>query len=381
MTHLPFKYSSNIDKRKHIQDLTNAYDVWHENSNLYTNAHRIPDCFLDKKYPAYHAQESADVINADRSKIKFFIIIQESLRFIDNKKPELTIPSLSYLKADCTYIFITGDNFNADDFPIYNGNGEKLSYINIYFPWWIYWLTPVDFSDPTYNYSLTGYNKFYDFYSKKTVDFISLMGTMRPERQYLVRKLYPKLYKKICAVSIADELLGHTEIFDHDFDYTPQQFWGDRSVFKKLSVAHSLPIDLYNQAKLNLVVETQIAYDSVDNFFVTEKTIKSLFTGIPFILYGAKNFLSNLRKIGFKTYSTLWNEDYDSLPTHKERAKAIVKLISNLENFDWQAAIPELERIHYHNLKLLNNRNKIVTPAFLNLEHKIIEIINQVESA
>lgn len=369
--HLPFENTSDI----FCAMFAKAYNAWHEHSNLYANFHQVPECFAGKHYPVFSSLDSADKININPSKIKCFFIFSEGLRWISKEN----LSCLPDLRSDCRYVFITGDNFRAEDYALYNQRGEQLNYVNIYFPWFLYQLSPVDFFNPTYNYSLVDDNKFYNFNSEKPVDFISLIGAGRQERIYLYKKIQNTIDRDRYAISFATRLLGRKEIFNHDFSYTPQNCWVDRSVFKKLSISNSVPIDVFNQARLNIVVETQIKYDSVDNFFVTEKTTKALFTGIPFIVYGAKNFMANLRKTGFMTYDSLWSEDYDSLPTYQERADAIVDLINELQTFDWESAIPELERIHYHNLKLLSNRNKIITPAFLNFERQLQEVIHQVE--
>jgi len=357
-----------------------VYARWHKYSNLYSTTHSVPEIFNNRHYPVFSVQDSAETINNDPAKIKFFFNMSEGVRRFSAEH----MPTLFKLKSDCVYIFVTGDKFSADDHPIFNWLGEKIHYVNIYWPFLLYQLATVDFFDPVFNFPNQNNDKFYDFRSEKTVDFVSLIGSGRPERTYLVKKIKNKIPEDSFALSICNNLRGNVTIFKHDiqFERTPDFNWSDRQQLQDtIAISESPPIDLYNQARLYLVVETQIADDQVDNFAITEKTTKALFTGIPFVIYGAKHFITNLRKMGFMTYESLWSEDYDSLPTYQERADAIVELMQHLSEFDWESVIPELERIHYHNLKLLVNRNKILHNAFLNFDQQLQEVIHQIESS
>jgi hypothetical protein len=113
-----------------------------------------------------------------------------------------------------------------------------------------------------------------------------------------------------------------------------------------------------SQARLTLVVETQINY--LGSFFHTEKTMKCIVTGTPFVCYANQYHLKNLReKVGFQTYSSLWDESYDNIEDPYKRSVAIVKLLNQLQNFDWESARPELLRIAQHNMyNIFQFRNK-----------------------
>lgn len=57
-----------------------------------------------------------------------------------------------------------------------------------------------------------------------------------------------------------------------------------------------------------LILET---YTSGNTFFPTEKTLRPIFAKTPFIVLGPRDYLKNLRRLGFKTFNRWWNEDYD----------------------------------------------------------------------
>ena len=108
---------------------------------------------------------------------------------------------------------------------------------------------------------------------------------------------------------------------------------------------HPSNIELYNQCRAELVVET--AYWGCDySPWLTEKTWRAVLYGMPFVVVGQKHTLKYLHSLGFKTYSDLWSEDYDNL-NDQQRWSAILELINQPLAID-----PEVvEQILLHNLQ------------------------------
>ena len=119
----------------------------------------------------------------------------------------------------------------------------------------------------------------------------------------------------------------------------------------------------------NLVVETDLTENH--EFFLTEKTIKLLLVGQPFVIVSTPNFLNHLHQLGFKTYNLLWNEDYDQEPNFELRVQKIIQLCNYLSKFDWQAHRPELEQIQKHNRFIFNCLTHVVNCEFNRLENII----------
>lgn len=69
-------------------------------------------------------------------------------------------------------------------------------------------------------------------------------------------------------------------------------------------------MSFYDQFEIELVAETFIQGDT---FFPTEKTLRPIMGCKPILVFGPKNFLANLRTLGFVSYSELWDEYYDRL--------------------------------------------------------------------
>jgi hypothetical protein len=183
-----------------------------------------------------------------------------------------------------------------------------------------------------------------DFHASKPWLFVSTIGNERPVRTRLVEQLCQNFqndpvlikYSGQCIVG-SDDGLDCITVEPGEFDPYTQLSTG---YFHTIS--QTLPIKLYNSAWFNLVVETDIDYHDV--FFVTEKTVKCLLTGMPFVMVATPYFLRNLRNLGFMTYDSLWSEDYDSIVDTDNRIKAVVNLCANLRRFDWVSNTAQLQK-------------------------------------
>ena len=93
--------------------------------------------------------------------------------------------------------------------------------------------------------------------------------------------------------------------------------------------------------------------------FISEKTFKPIACQQPFIVFGSKHTLKNLKEMGYKTFHPYINESYDELPTW-ERMEAIttemIKLnqMSDKERLEW---FTSLEPIVKYNFDILRQRS------------------------
>jgi hypothetical protein len=72
--------------------------------------------------------------------------------------------------------------------------------------------------------------------------------------------------------------------------------------------ANSSLLTFYNQFQIEIIAETVTRGET---FFPTEKTARPIIGCRPFLLFGPVGFLDNLKQTGFKTFSDLWDENYD----------------------------------------------------------------------
>jgi hypothetical protein len=186
---------------------------------------------------------------------------------------------------------------------------------------------------------------------EKTNTFFSLLrlhgGTRRRHRNILAEKMQNKVYLKnaICKSNFAEtkekkDLLSADLELEYGKIHLSQGTWKD-----------SLPvISLYEKTYFELVTETAGALDGDDSFYITEKTLKPIMMGHPFIMLSTKHFLKNLRGLGFKTFGDFIDESYDECDTVVERVEIISK---NLERLDMDAS-----KEFYEGTKEIQNHNQ-----------------------
>jgi len=84
-----------------------------------------------------------------------------------------------------------------------------------------------------------------------------------------------------------------------------------RSVNDQYQAGNNTNQDLlkqYTKFDLEIVCET---YCYGDAFFPTEKTVRPIAAGKPFVTFGPVHFLKRLRDMGFRTFGDFWDESYD----------------------------------------------------------------------
>jgi hypothetical protein len=113
-------------------------------------------------------------------------------------------------------------------------------------------------------------------------------------------------------------------------------------------------LQYYNRFQIELVAETMCMGTT---FFPTEKTIRPILGGRPFLIFGPKNFLSNLQQLGFKTYNDCWNENYDQLED-MERWQAMREVIETIKTYD----IDRAQQIAHYNQQHLKQWHQLIPP-------------------
>jgi hypothetical protein len=164
-------------------------------------------------------------------------------------------------------------------------------------------------------------------------------------------------------------LISHLGIDVNDFKSI--QLEGDVMYGKDLSRKdehlYTINPDWYYKSRVNIITETILEGQEVH---ITEKTWKAIYLGIPFVIYASKNHLKTLREMGFKTFNTLINEDYDSMAGD-------VKLKQIIDSAEELAGIynkPEVLEICKFNQKIYydrNHRRSIYKKTFLSSLSKI----------
>ena len=101
---------------------------------------------------------------------------------------------------------------------------------------------------------------------------------------------------------------------------------------------------------INRLIE--LVPESRQNFFyVTEKTLKPIASGMPFVIVGCHRFLQQLRHIGFRTFHPFIDESYDNeedMMIRVEKAVSSIKIfVKDPQNLD------QIQKICDHNIDIL----------------------------
>ena len=124
----------------------------------------------------------------------------------------------------------------------------------------------------------------------------------------------------------------------------------------------------YYKSKVNIIAETMLYPNLIH---MTEKTWKAIYLGVPFVIYSpSKHYLKTLSDMGFKTFNSVINEDYDDMDgDHKIKhiINSAVEL-SNVYNTQEVLDICKFNQDLYFNDEY---RKDILNNTFLNYLYNI----------
>jgi hypothetical protein len=106
----------------------------------------------------------------------------------------------------------------------------------------------------------------------------------------------------------------------------------------------------YNEYFLEIIVET----DCITTEWITEKTVKNLYIGKPFLVMGGHGILEKIKTFGFKTFSPWIDETYDTIENNYLRLQAIKKEIDRLAT----KSLEELSQIHQELIPTLEHNRQ-----------------------
>lgn len=142
--------------------------------------------------------------------------------------------------------------------------------------------------------------------------------------------------EKACHMSInpiEPELGIHYNL--HEFS---KHIWKPKQVLENYfpaSSAHShysadFDIQDYQSTDIEIVLET--LFDD-DRLHLTEKSLRPIACGQPFVLAGTHGSLEYLQSYGFKTFADIWDESYDLIQDPQERLWRIANLMQDIANW------------------------------------------------
>lgn len=135
----------------------------------------------------------------------------------------------------------------------------------------------------------------------------------------------------------------------------------------------------YEHTHIEVVLET--LFDDHRLHF-TEKILRPIALGQPFILMGTHGGLEYLKNYGFKTFGDVWSEDYDTIVDPVERMQSVIetmKYITNLEQENKLAMISKANQIAKHNKERFFSQEfyqQVIGELNTNIQSAVTELKN-----
>ena len=121
----------------------------------------------------------------------------------------------------------------------------------------------------------------------------------------------------------------------------------------------------FNNSYLNVIIESHMDVDQSSGILLTEKTFKPIKNAQPFIIFGAKGSLQQLRNMGYKIFDDVIDQGYDSITNTTERWNYAIDVLLNLLSLkieDLHDIYRSLESDIIHNQQLfLNSKSERIT--------------------
>jgi hypothetical protein len=189
----------------------------------------------------------------------------------------------------------------------------------------------------------------YNFHKNSIKDksFFCLMNISRLHRDLLVESLYNnnllnqgKVVYHQCSNKTLQPLLTQQSKFIDLKNFKgclPDNQWFDNCIGPD-----------YLNNNLEIIVETTYKFPCI-----TEKTVRPLLVGMPFLAVSCTHYLKYLRSIGFETYNDYFDESYDNEPNLHKRINLLSQSLKDILTTGIYNLFEDTKKIREHNLENL----------------------------
>jgi hypothetical protein len=175
-------------------------------------------------------------------------------------------------------------------------------------------------------------------YNDYKYTYISTILMPKPHRCLMMDHLYKNNLFDIGAISWRefDRNLDRSQIpegmMDSEFQNYPWKYWKPHRIF--LDQATDIPNHImfdwipneYKHSFMAIIGESM-----VNHAFLSEKTVVPLMYNKPFLINGAKNNHSVLKRLGFELYDEIFDYSFDSEEEPEDRVQGIIENIIKLD--------------------------------------------------
>lgn len=180
--------------------------------------------------------------------------------------------------------------------------------------------------------------------AKKSFD--CLLGTKRPNRDFIANAYHNSVLKGSVEFTYYHDHGNFKDMHiprglgpidqNHNSTYQGQL----------VNISWMIPVDVYNSSWYSIVAETT-QYNDHNQY--TEKVAKPIVAGRPFVVFAGQYYLQNLRKLGFKTFSSVIDESYDLVENSNDRWQQGWNQVEQLCKLNPQQVYSALESVLEHN--------------------------------
>jgi len=266
------------------------------------------------------------------SESDFIELFRQEMRYTAYPADVLALIAARHLRASTNphnvynYVLLCHSEKNSSELALYENN----YFIGVYY--WSHALISLDW------FRFAKNDKRLDVDTKSfKYDFLIYNRAWTGTREYRL-----KFAELLIKHKITDSCNTSFNPVDNDIHYTDYIFKNTAFNLQNKNIENTLthnttpswasadynPTD-YAQSAIEVILET--LFDDTRNH-LTEKTLRPIACGKPFILASTAGSLAYLREYGFKTFNGLINEDYDSIIDPLERLQFIVTELERLSN-------------------------------------------------
>lgn len=162
------------------------------------------------------------------------------------------------------------------------------------------------------------------------------------------------------------------EISDKIKETLPSRIYGKSNKTEGVQYVTRFHPEVALDSWLQVISETYF-YERENTLFISEKTFKVIAESQPFIIFGSKGSLKELKKLGYKTFDKWFDESYDELEDC-DRMKAIIKVLEDIDKIEDKLSwFSEMKEVLEYNKNLLEENSMINPPRVL---HEVMKLYN-----
>jgi hypothetical protein len=220
--------------------------------------------------------------------------------------------------------------------------------------------------------------------SKKT--FLAYNRAWSGTREYRLRfteLLVQQNLQDLCQISFnpVEPELG-THYNQHNFKnpaWRPHTVLEDYFPINETPSHYSADFDADDYSATDIEVVLETLFDD-DRIHLTEKSLRPIAIGQPFILTATSGSLKYLHGYGFKTFNSVWDESYDSITDPEQRLYAIIDLMKQIANWDSatrERKLAEAQDIANYNCQHFFSQgffNQVIDELTTNLTTSLVEV-------